>query len=80
VQLVKHGRVVNVPLKTSRDVAPPCVAAVSVNMPRPRMDTISSWTVLTLTESVYSGAKRLAVVVETVIVNFDHGGRGSLIT
>ena len=66
VQLVKHGRV---PLKTSRDVAP-YVAAVSVNTPRPRMDTISSWTLRTFTESVYSGLKRLAVVVEPVIVNF----------
>ena len=59
-----------VPFKISRDEAPPYVAAVSVNTPRPKMDTISSWTVRTFTESVYSGAKRLAVVVETVIVNF----------
>ena len=51
VQLTKHGRV---PLKTSRDVAP-YVAAVSVSTPRPRMDTISSRTLRTFTESVYSG-------------------------
>lgn len=68
VQLVKHGCVI--PFKTSRDEALPYVAAVSVNTPRPRMDTISSWTDRTFTESVYSGAKRLAVVVETVILNF----------
>lgn len=63
VQLTKHGCD-----KLLREAPWPVVST-----PSPSIETISSWTDRTLTESV-SGLKRAAVV--PVMVNFNHTGRG----